>query len=229
MSTSRVSIISASGPNEGNIVIQRILDRVLGMGVQVGPREQTSLLDVIQNIAEDSTQPVEIVVRQPLTVEDSTALTSLVGDQTEEQRQQQERSRQARRSPAPTRRMPARRPSITDLLEALIGVPRLIAQSESSELENILHHILMHEQSQRGVPAASESIIANLDRKVVQESEVEELGECNITFEKFSPGDVCVTLKCGHKYFESQIVHWLGMHATCPVCRINLNEEPTSS
>lgn len=48
-------------------------------------------------------------------------------------------------------------------------------------------------------------------------------GECCITQESFEIGDVMVPLSCGHNYKQESIVHWLQMHNTCPVCRIQLS------
>jgi hypothetical protein len=71
-------------------------------------------------------------------------------------------------------------------------------------------------------PATSESI-SSLNRiTVTADTDRKALGECNISFEEFELGDVCVTLPCSHKFKEDQIVQWLKLHANCPTCRINI-------
>lgn len=93
----------------------------------------------------------------------------------------------------------------------------------NASFEQLLHHILMNETSHAGAPPASELLIAQLDRQTVTlDSHVDLKGECSISQETFELGDVVVSLPCGHRYKEDPIVHWLKMHNTCPVCRIEV-------
>lgn len=59
---------------------------------------------------------------------------------------------------------------------------------------------------------------------VTSEGEIDELGECSINQELFQLGDVAVTLPCEHRFKEESIVHWLKMHSTCPVCRVDISQ-----
>eukprot|EP01038_Epipyxis_sp_PR26KG_P005654 gene5654-7809_t len=99
------------------------------------------------------------------------------------------------------------------------------SENESnSQLESLLHHILMNETSLAGAPAASEELIANLERETVTtDPTINQLGDCCISQELFEIGDVVITLSCGHRFKEEPIIHWLKMHNTCPVCRITIN------
>ncbi|RYG94532.1 hypothetical protein EON65_57345, partial [archaeon] len=93
----------------------------------------------------------------------------------------------------------------------------------NASFEQLLHHILMNESSHAGAPPASESLIAQLSRQTVTpDSHVDLKGECSISQETFELGDMVVSLPCGHRYKEDSIVHWLKMHNTCPVCRIEV-------
>jgi hypothetical protein len=97
----------------------------------------------------------------------------------------------------------------------------------NDHFEHILHHILMNESSHAGVPPAAEDLIEKLDRHTMHADSPDQLrGECSISQEVFEAGDVVVSLPCGHRYKEEPIVHWLKMHNTCPVCRIDIGTSP---
>lgn len=98
-----------------------------------------------------------------------------------------------------------------------------IEAAESSALAQIMHNILMHESSRMGAPPAADDVIERLPSEVIgADADRESLGVCNISQETFEPGDTVVTLPCDHKYHKDNIVHWLEMHNTCPVCRIEV-------
>lgn len=89
--------------------------------------------------------------------------------------------------------------------------------------EDFLHHILMNETSRAGAPPASKQVLETLPHHVIADaSEVSSYGECCITQDPFEIGESMVPLPCGHNYKEEPIVHWLEMHNTCPVCRVEV-------
>jgi hypothetical protein len=91
----------------------------------------------------------------------------------------------------------------------------------NSAWEDFLHYILMNETSHAGAPPATKSLLEGLTRvPITTETDISKLGECYITQDPFEAGDVMVVLPCGHNYKQDPIVHWLGMHNTCPVCRV---------
>lgn len=101
---------------------------------------------------------------------------------------------------------------------------------DNQQFEQFLHHILMNENSHSGAPPASSQMISNLPRlTVTAETDLSTLGECCISQEPFEVGDVVISLPCGHNYKEDPITHWLKMHCTCPVCRINIASTSASS
>ncbi len=53
----------------------------------------------------------------------------------------------------------------------------------------------------------------------------EERTRCNICLEDFCSGDTVLSLPCFHIYHENCIVHWLGEHKTCPICRKDCTED----
>jgi len=121
-------------------------------------------------------------------------------------------------------------PSFREFAEGIIGNIGMFAGNNMNgvSFDDILHHILMHESSHAGRPPASEDLIDSLDRIVVTDENVNDMGECNITLEQFQIGDIAVKLTCGHSYKEDSITHWLKMHNSCPVCRLPLGDENDS-
>eukprot|EP01035_Chromulina_nebulosa_P017565 gene17565-23131_t len=216
-STNNTTVPPPSNTRDGAEVLQQILGRILGMGVHIGPSQQTTLLQVVQHASSESGRPVEIVVRQPANSEDIQAISSIMG---------RTPNRLDIASRPPTRRQVS---PLVEMMESFLGGGRSsnIVQSENAELEQILHHILMHEQSRAGAPPASEEQIRNLNREIYNAINNQE--ECLISFEPFEQNDVIVTLECGHRYKEEQIIQWLNMHATCPVCRVPIATINTKS
>ncbi len=94
----------------------------------------------------------------------------------------------------------------------------------NGQFEQFLHHVLMNETSHAGAPPATDEMISGLHRKVVESSsDAKALGDCSISQESFEVDDVVLELPCGHRYKEEPILHWLKMHRTCPVCRIDIS------
>lgn len=97
----------------------------------------------------------------------------------------------------------------------------------NAQFEQFLHHILMNENSHQGAPPASQEMLENLVRHTVKsEDDIKLFGECCISQESFEPGEIVVSLPCGHNYKEDPIIQWLKLHSTCPVCRIEM-EQPS--
>lgn len=73
------SILTAGSGDIGSMLIQQIVNRVLGLGVQTRPSAQ-SLLTFLQQVALDSGRPVGIVVRQSTSARELAMLSSLLGN-----------------------------------------------------------------------------------------------------------------------------------------------------
>jgi hypothetical protein len=230
-----VRLMVSSGLSEGGIgdqTIRTIIDRIMGINISTNENQESStLINTVNEMSARSGQPVDIIVRRgnssassnppPVRHIASTSASTPETNTTEENRSSMPVLSATRRSAPATRRR-----SVTDLLDALLGLQRVgrsDSETSNSELEQILHHILMHEQSRAGVPPAPASVISDLPRILVNHENLDRCaGECNISLEPFVEGDVCVSLPCGHRYKEGEIVKWLEMHATCPVCRITI-------
>lgn len=175
--------LSANG-EVGPILIQHIVNRVLGLGIQTRPSVQSSLLTFLQQVASDSGRPVGVVVRQSTSARELAMLSSLLGN--------------------------SRSGSFGDAVEG-------------RGLDDLLHHLMMHEPSYAGAPPASEEKIQALSRHVISPAtDQPNLSVCCISQETFEEGDVAVLLACGHSYKEAPIVQWLRRHNTCPVCRLEV-------
>lgn len=95
----------------------------------------------------------------------------------------------------------------------------------SRQWEDFLHHILMNESSRAGAPPAPKQLLEGLSRHTIaDESEVSSYGECCITQDPFEIGEKMIPLPCGHNYKQEPILHWLEMHNTCPVCRVEVKQ-----
>lgn len=110
------------------------------------------------------------------------------------------------------------------------GLDAQMDEANSNQWEEFLHHILMNESSRAGAPPASKQVLDDLPRHTIaDQAEVASYGECNITQEEFEVGEVMIALPCGHNYKQEPILHWLEMHNTCPVCRLEVKKPAEAS
>jgi hypothetical protein len=103
-----------------------------------------------------------------------------------------------------------------DLLSALLG--RSLLSRGGNSFEDLLHHLMMNESSYAN-HGATEEVISRLER---QTDNLHELGECSISQEPFSEGDIAIILPCHHAFKEGEILQWLHVNNTCPVCRVSI-------
>lgn len=106
-----------------------------------------------------------------------------------------------------------------DLLTALLGrsiVPP--GGSGGNSFEDLLHHLMMNESSYAR-HGATEEVISKLERRT---ENLHELGECSISQEPFTENDVAVILPCHHAFKENEILQWLHVNNSCPVCRVSV-------
>lgn len=102
-----------------------------------------------------------------------------------------------------------------DFLSALLG-RTLLNQRGGNSFEDLLHHIMMNESSYAN-HGASEETISRLERRT---ENLSELGECSISQEPFNENDTAIVLSCHHAFKENEILQWLRVNKTCPVCRV---------
>lgn len=98
-------------------------------------------------------------------------------------------------------------------------------------LDQIISQLMENSNSHRPVPATDE-IISNLPREVLEEGSPALQKDCAVCKEQFStetedPNEhVVVTLPCKHPFHEGCITPWLTSSGTCPVCRYALVPQP---
>ncbi len=197
---------SRDSPIDHNLIVQQILGRVLGLPTQL---PTTSISDdegngsggisIINQISGNTRRPVGIVIRHPSSLDNDFSGTGV----------------------GLSRGIFGLLNSISAIRQNHHNNPDALS---NAQFEQFLHHILMNESSHAGAPPAAESVIDSLKKiNVTESTDLKGLGECCISLEPFESGDVVICLPCGHNYKEEPIVHWLKMHNTCPVCRIEIN------
>ncbi|CAH8252275.1 unnamed protein product [Arabidopsis lyrata] len=77
----------------------------------------------------------------------------------------------------------------------------------------------------QGRSPASKSAVENMPRVVIGEDKEKDGGSCAICLEEWSKGDVATEMPCKHKFHSKCVEEWLGMHATCPMCRYEMPVE----
>jgi hypothetical protein len=198
---------NVSNPTDGSALIQSIVNRVLGLGVQTRPSQSTPILSILQQAASNTGRPVGIVVRQPSTPQEMEMIMSMMS---------------SGGTALPGTSLGRLNRGSLETSGTGLG-PRF---GNGSSLDDLLHYILMNETSHSGSPPASQETIDKLVRRT---HNVQELGECYISQEPFTENDVAICLPCGHSYKEESIIPWLRMHNTCPVCRISIANNQENS
>lgn len=81
-----------------------------------------------------------------------------------------------------------------------------------SRLRELLQDFTDRDPSVAGTPPASEAAIRALGRGTGD-------GSCAVCAEEYEVSEPQRFMPCGHGYHEECIVPWLKCHATCPICR----------
>ncbi|KAF6778781.1 hypothetical protein AHF37_01516 [Paragonimus kellicotti] len=93
--------------------------------------------------------------------------------------------------------------------------------------ENLLS--LLATQMHAGPPPATEAAIQQLPVIELTEEQVAQYKTCSICFEDYQTSEKATRLPCQHIYHTTCVNTWLKQHATCPVCRKDLNGQDTST
>ncbi|KAJ8005047.1 hypothetical protein DPEC_G00142590 [Dallia pectoralis] len=80
-----------------------------------------------------------------------------------------------------------------------------------------------------GPPPADQEKIFSIPTVNVSQEQADCCMECPVCKEDFKVGEPVRQLPCNHFFHSGCIVPWLEMHDTCPVCRMGLNGEHSSS
>lgn len=90
--------------------------------------------------------------------------------------------------------------------------------------ENILNIIM---RSDNGNPPASEQVINSLERKEINEENIENFNRetCVICADEYILKQKIICLSCSHFFHEECIITWLKKRNLCPVCRKELKTD----
>lgn len=193
------SNLSTSLQVDHTTIVNHVLERVLGLNTPIATRGQP--MTVLSTDVNGARRPVGIVI-----------------------------SRQSAMNVGGLSGLDGTNAGLFNLLSSLTQIRQSSPGFDSrdalnnAQFEQFLHHVLMNETSHAGAPPATDEMVAALEKLVVDgDVELSTLGECSISQEAFDVGDTIIALPCGHRYKEEPILHWLKMHRTCPVCRVDIS------
>ena len=202
-----------------NAVVNQVLGRILGMsGLSQAALTSNRPITIVREGSDGIRRPVGLLIRQvnPLA---TTATRSIYSSS----------------SLLSSSTSLGNRSGVLDLLTSLSnirqGSPNFNNEDalSNAQFEQFLHHVLMNETSHAGAPAATDEMIEKLPTiTLITNIEASSLGECSISQENFEVGDIVVCLPCDHKFKQEPILHWLKLHRTCPVCRIDITTPPST-
>ena len=89
-------------------------------------------------------------------------------------------------------------------------------------LDRIISNLMEQNPQSNAAPPASESAIANLERRKMDEAwKAKEGGkaECTVCIDEVKIDDEVIFLPCKHWFHEECVTMWLKEHNTCPICR----------
>ena len=109
--------------------------------------------------------------------------------------------------------------------QVLVGLPALLRQlleGDGGSLEDMIRGLMAGHPGGAGgpQPMPPERMAALEEVAVTPEM------DCAICQDKYSEGAMGVRLQCGHVFHGDCVRQWLGLHATCPVCRQDLLRPP---
>lgn len=122
---------------DGRNVIQGIVNRVLGLGVQTAPSESTPIYSILQQAASTSGRPIGIVVRQSSTPREMELLLNMM-------------NRNGTRGHMSSGFNPRRG----------VGIG-----GGGGSLDDLMHYLLMNESSRPGAPPLAQTVMEKLPRR----------------------------------------------------------------
>ncbi|XP_003737570.2 E3 ubiquitin-protein ligase RNF126 [Galendromus occidentalis] len=95
-------------------------------------------------------------------------------------------------------------------------------------LDAVITHLLNQLEGTGQAPLAKDQIQAIPEVKISPEQVAANM-QCSVCMEDFVKDEVTRRLVCGHHFHTPCIVPWLELHATCPICRLQLDQGGSSS
>ncbi|CAF0816170.1 unnamed protein product [Brachionus calyciflorus] len=88
---------------------------------------------------------------------------------------------------------------------------------------------LINQLRNRGAAPASDTQIQNIPLISIDQKLVDDSSQCAVCMDDFALNEQAKKLPCKHLFHDSCIAQWLKLHATCPVCRNNINGEESNN
>eukprot|EP00946_MAST-07B_sp_MAST-7B-sp1_P001345 g1345.t1 len=86
------------------------------------------------------------------------------------------------------------------------------------------------EEANKGAPPTKRSVLNRLRETCLDLEDVQNGNDvCTICLDEQHVGDLAIKLKCGHCFHKKCVWPWLEQHCTCPVCRLEHNDEATGA
>ena len=87
------------------------------------------------------------------------------------------------------------------------------------DMERLLARLFEEENDDQGPPPMEPEDIANIATIMVDQEMLDKCSSCPVCLDAHQLKDEVNILGCGHFFHAFCIKTWLGMHASCPVCR----------
>lgn len=120
------------------------------------------------------------------------------------------------------------RPRTTSsLLDMIFNILR-DRNTEENSMENIINYIMQNDPNRYGNPPTSKSVLETLEKIVVDEFNLDEIGKegscenCSVCKDNFEVNQIILKLPCKHIFHEECIMPWLKERNSCPTCRFEL-------
>jgi len=91
------------------------------------------------------------------------------------------------------------------------------------DMDGLIARLMENDQNVHGAPPAAKASVAALRRfEASKEMEDDPSQECVVCRDRFSSGQACTAMPCEHIYHDECLSQWLGVHNSCPMCRMEL-------
>ena len=101
-------------------------------------------------------------------------------------------------------------------------VNNLANQQLNQVIQDSIEQFMESGMASEGTPAAQQ-FLSRL--RTIRGSDLVDLKDCQVCFEKFVDDDKILKLPCKHLYHKDCIEPWFRTHNTCPVCRQEMPSE----
>jgi len=94
----------------------------------------------------------------------------------------------------------------------------------SGNLEALMNQLFQN-AAHRGPPPAARAEIDSLKKSHIEQLHVDSKLDCPICKDEFELNTEVVEMPCNHMFHPECLLHWLEIHNSCPVCRLELKTD----